>query len=82
MTIEQLRKAYRTQPFKPFTISLTDGRRFHVGHQEYLSIAPQAQRTFAVAAEGEEYSVVDLLLVTSLDYKNSRPNGRPKRKKS
>lgn len=31
MTIEQLRKAYRAEPFKPFTISLTDGRRFYVG---------------------------------------------------
>ena len=82
MTIEQLRKAYRAEPFKPFTISLTDGRRFYVGHQEYLSIAPQAQRTFVVASEGEEYSVVDLLLVTSLDYKNARPNGRSRRKKS
>ena len=82
MTIEQLRKAYRAEPFKPFTISLTDGRKFYVGHQEYLSIAPQAQRTFVVAAEGEEYSIVDLLLVTSLDYKNSRPNGRSRRKKS
>ena len=82
ITIEQLRKAYRAEPFKPFTISLTDGRRFYVGHQEYLLIAPQAQRTFVVASEDEDYSVVDLLLVTSLDYKNSRPNGRSRRKKS
>ena len=51
MTIEQLRKAYRAEPFKPFTISLTDGRKFYVGHQEYLLIAPQAQRTFVVASE-------------------------------
>ena len=52
------------------------------GHQEYLLIAPQAQRTFVVASEDEDYSVVDLLLVTSLDYNNSRSNGRSKRKKS
>ncbi len=82
MTIEQLRKAYRAEPFKPFTISLTDGRRFYVGHQEYLSIAPRAQRTFVVAGEDEEYSVIDLLLVTSLDYKNLRSSGRSRRRKS
>ena len=68
MTIEQLRKAYRSQPFRAFTISLTDGRRFFVPHPECLSIGREASRTFVVAGREEDYSVVDLLLVTSIDF--------------
>ncbi len=68
MTIDQLRKAVRHAPFKPFTISLADGRRFPVPHPECVMIGREAGRTFGVAGEGEDYSIVDLLLVTSIDY--------------
>lgn len=30
MTMDQLRKAYHTEPFRPFSISLTDGPEFYV----------------------------------------------------
>ncbi len=36
MTIEQLRKAIKVGQFKPFTISLADGRRFFVPHPEFV----------------------------------------------
>jgi len=36
MTVEQLRKAAKAEPFKPFTVSLTDGRRFRVKHPEFI----------------------------------------------
>ena len=68
MTIQQLRKALRAEPFKPFTICLTDGRQFRVPHPECLAIPSNASRTFVVAGAGEDYRIVDLLLVTSIDY--------------
>ncbi len=70
MTIEQLRKAAKAEPFKAFTVSLADGRRFRVPHPEFLWIPPQASRTFFVAVEGDGESVIDLLLVTSIDFGN------------
>jgi hypothetical protein len=79
MTIDQLRKAVRAEPFRPFTISLTDGRRFDVPHREFIWIPPEAARTIGVAGSGEDYSIIDLLLVTSLDFdraKSRRRNGR------
>lgn len=84
MTIDQLRKAVKAEPFKPFTISLTDGRHFHVRHPEMIAVLPEATRTFVVAGTGEDYSIVDLLLVTSIDFdgrkasggKNGKRNGR------
>ena len=70
--IEQLRKAIRTDEFRPFTVTLADGRRFHVGHPELIAIGKEATRTFILAGPGEDYSVIDLLLVTSLDFEGSK----------
>jgi len=72
MTIDQLRNAARAQPFKPFTICLGDGRQFFVGHPEFITIAPTASRTFVVAEPEENYRMIDLLLVTSLNFANGR----------
>lgn len=82
MTFEQLRKAVRRQPFHPFTISLADGRQFRVRSPEYLLAPPDAQRTFIVAEAGEDYHIVDLLLVTSIDFAKQNGKPRPRRKRS
>ena len=84
MTIDKLRMVAKAEPFRPFTISLTDGRRFQVRHPEMIAVLPEATRTFVVATAGEDYSIVDLLLVTSIDFegrktrggKNGKRNGR------
>ena len=60
MTIDQLRSAAKAEPFKPFTVSLADGRRFFVPHPEFVWIPPEASRTFHVAGKGEDESVIDL----------------------
>jgi hypothetical protein len=70
MTIEQLRKAAYATPFRPFTVCLADGRQVRVRSPEYIWIPPEAQRTFHVASSGEDYRVIDLLLVTSIDFVN------------
>lgn len=80
MTINQVRKAARTEPFKPFTVSLADGRRLRVRHPECIMVPPKASRTFVVAESGEDYDIIDLLLVTSIDYGNGKKNsGRMRR---
>ena len=72
MTIDQLRKAVRSQPFHPFTICLADGRELPVSHPEFVLISPDASRTFVVAGPGEDYEITDLLLVASLDFGNGQ----------
>lgn len=79
MTIEQLRIAVRHEPFKPFVICLADGRQFRVPHPECIMIPPKASRTFVVASRGEDYRIIDLLLVTSIDYTNGKTR-KPKKK--
>lgn len=70
MTIEQLRNAVRAEPFKPFTICFGDGRQFFVPHPEFVALPPGASRTFVVVEPEENYRIIDLLLVTSLDFSN------------
>jgi len=83
MTFEQLRNAVRQQPFRPFTVSLADGRRLRVKSPEYLWIPPKAQRTFHIAGDApEDEYIVDLLLVTSIDFAKQNGKPRPRRKRS
>ncbi len=76
MTVEQLRKAQQARPFQPFTVCLADGPQIRVPHPETLFVPPTAQRTFVVAESRDVYSVMDLLLVTSLDFGNSKAGRR------
>lgn len=78
MTIDRLREVVHARPFKPFTVWLADGRSVRVRSPENIYITPQAQRTFIVAESGEEYRIIDLLTVTSIDF--IRPNGRKTRR--
>ena len=76
MTIEQLRKFVRAQPFQPFTICLADGREFRIPHPECVMISPDATRSFGVAGPKKDYRIVNLLLVSSLDFVNGRERKR------
>ena len=60
VTIQQLRKAHETKPFKPFTLRKADGREFPVPHPEFLWIIP-AGRTIAVADQDGAADIIDLL---------------------
>ncbi len=79
MTIDQLREARQARPFQPFTSCLADGREIKVSHPEFLLAPPGASRTFVVATSSETYKVIDLLLVTSLDFDGDGKGRRRKR---
>jgi hypothetical protein len=68
MTIEQMRNAYFAQPFLPFVIRLADGRSIPVEHPEFMATAPNG-RTILVYQPDSSFNVVDLLLVTDLEFK-------------
>ena len=77
MTIEQIRKLHKAQPFRPFRVHLADGRTFDVPHSEFLYSTPSG-RTIIVADSDDSVEIIDLLLVTSLEL----VNGRSKRSRS
>jgi hypothetical protein len=71
MTIERIPKAYSAQPFVPFVLHLADGREIPVRSPEFMAIAPSG-RTINVYHPGDDWNIVDLLLVTDLEFRNGR----------
>jgi hypothetical protein len=65
MTLDELRRTVKKQPFAPFTINMADGRHFEVPHPEYVGVPPEG-RVFAFFDKGRHVELIDVLLVTSL----------------
>ena len=70
MTVEQLNNAKNASPFRPFNIRVADGRTFPVRHPDFLSRSPSG-RTIIVHGDNDSYSVLDLLLVTELEFQGT-----------
>ncbi len=78
MTIEQLKAAYEARPFKPFVMHLADGRAVPVRSREFIMAAPSG-RTVFVCQPDDTTNIVDLLLVTDLEFAARRANGKRRR---
>jgi hypothetical protein len=78
MTVDQLRKLHRAQPFQPFDIHLADGRTLAVQHPEMLAVSPPG-RAIGVAVPDGTIEIVDLLLVVSLK-PHSNGSGKHRRR--
>jgi len=72
MTTEQFRATLHQQPFRPFTIRMADGRAFEIAHRDFVAMSPSG-RTIIVFQSDENYSVLDLLLMSELQVANGRP---------
>jgi hypothetical protein len=70
VTAEQVKKAREKAPFQPFTICLSDQRRFEIRHQDFLWIVPGG-RTVGIADENGAVEIIDLVHVTSLKLSGS-----------
>jgi hypothetical protein len=79
MTIEQLRTAYNAQPFRPFVMHLADCREISVHHREFIMTSPSG-RTVVVMQPDDTVNIIDLLLVTDLEFKPDRNGSRKRRK--
>ena len=80
MTIEQVRRLYDAQPFRPFIIHLAGGRQVTVPHREFMMSAPSG-RTVVVCLPDDTFEIIDLLLVTDLEVAPSA-NGPRKRRRA
>ena len=79
MTVEQLREAFNNQPFRPFTLHLADGRSIHVPSREMIMSAPNG-RTIVVCVGEDRVNIIDLLLVTDLEFQLNETRTKSKRK--
>ena len=76
MTIERVKSAMHAQPFRPFTIVMGDGTRYRVTHPEMIAFNPKSERTIIVAYGIEEHAVLDLFLLTALEFGNGNATRR------
>jgi hypothetical protein len=67
MTATELRDVREANPFRPFTIHLTDGRSFYVPHRDFVSQSPTGRIIVVYRSDGG-LSIVDLYLVTDLEF--------------
>jgi len=80
MMSEQLRSAYSADPFQAFVMHLADGREIFVRHREFMASAPNS-RTAVVYQPDGSFNIIDLLLVTDLEFKAlPTENGKRRRK--
>ena len=76
MDIAGVREALHKVPFEPFVIRLADGRSLPVPHRDFVAVMP---RRIFVGAEDNSWSIVEPLLIVSLDsmpQKGKRKNGK------
>jgi hypothetical protein len=81
MDIAGVREALHRQPFEPFQIRLADGRALAVPHPDSVALGT---RRIIVVSKDDQTSIIEPLLIVSLDTIPSPPsggNGSPKRKR-
>ena len=66
MTKETIKEMLSSEPFKPFSLRLTDGSLVPVPHPEFILIT-QGGRTAYVNVEGERVKILDLALITAVE---------------
>lgn len=76
MDVAGVREALHKQPFERFTMRLADGRSLAVRHPDFVAVHPR--RIIAIAEDGT-WSVVEPLLIVSLDYAKPRSRRNEKR---
>jgi hypothetical protein len=79
MNVKVLRELHGQRPFVAFTLTLADGRKLKVPHNEFLSISPNG-RSAMLFHPDDSFTLIDLLMVTSLDVnERTRPRGRSRK---
>ena len=67
MTKDAIHSTLHAEPFRPFSLRLTDGTLVPVPHPDFLVLS-QGGRTAIVNTEGEKFSIVDIGLVTTIEF--------------
>lgn len=65
MSVRHLRAWWDADPFRPFTIRLSDGRTHRVPGRDSLSLSPGGRRAIVFRPD-ESFSLIDVSLVAGL----------------
>ena len=78
MRIAELRQAHRSQPFRPFSIRVADGREYAVNHPEFLMLG---SRSLVVHTPKDAFEIIDTAMITSLHFGNGSKR-KPRKKRA
>ncbi len=78
MNLDGIRAALRRQPFQPFIMRLADGRSVPVKHPEFVAVGA---RLIGFFGEGDDWSVIEPLMIVFLDSFPAQNGGNGKRRK-
>jgi hypothetical protein len=70
MDINGIREALSVRTFRPFSMRLAGGRELRVPHPDFVAVGT---RRIIVIAPDDSWSVVEPLLVASLEYETAWP---------
>jgi hypothetical protein len=70
LTAEHLRAVCRATPFRPFSLHLADGREISVQHPEFIFSLPSG-RTIIVTQPDDAMNIIDVQLVTDVEFKSA-----------
>ncbi len=65
MRSEDIQEFVRRQPFRPFRITLTDGRTYDVRHPE-MAMVGRSTVAIGLAANGQDETIYDRLVTVDL----------------
>jgi hypothetical protein len=71
MELNALREALHKQPFRPFALRLADGRELFIPHPDFVAVSKR--QVIVVHPETESWSVLEPLLIVSLEFLGGSP---------
>ncbi len=73
MTVERIRKVMAAQPFEPFTINLSDGRSFRIGHPDFIAVPPRRGATIMFFTVDGDFELITLRQITGISGRGKAP---------
>ena len=67
MIAEEIRSLLQAQPFRPFTVHLTDGREVRIHHHDYAWLLPSGLQLIFESPEGKVH-IINLTQISELTY--------------
>ncbi len=75
MTSNEVQKAVRAEPFRPFRVHMGGGRALDVPHRECITISPNNRIAVVFDQDGAP-EVVDIFTIQSIQFLPDRRTGR------
>jgi len=79
MTSEAIRTCLEITPFRPVNLITSSGKSYSVPHPDFVTFSPTGRACNVYAADGEYFSILDVLTITEITPARRRPTGRKKR---